>query len=107
MQFYLTAIGSALLYAVGSIYMLRSQGITQFLPSLLMYSLYIGGATLQAIATGEVASVGIAYTFILGLEATITPVIAVIWLREHYSLSQWFGIFLVVCGIILIRNVKL
>jgi multidrug transporter EmrE-like cation transporter len=107
-MFYVTAISSALLYAIGSIYMMRSQGLSQLLPSLMMFGFYIGGATLQTLATYRFSnSMGLTYMFVLGIEAAIAPLPAVVWLQERYSMSQYFGIFLVFCGIIFLRAVKL
>jgi hypothetical protein len=80
-MFYVIAISSAFFYAIGSFYMVRSQGLSQLLPTLIMYVFYFVGATLQTIATYKLSNnMGLTYMFVLGIEAATAPFLAAIWL---------------------------
>jgi multidrug transporter EmrE-like cation transporter len=107
-MFYVYAVTSAFFYAVGSIYMAKSQGLSQLVPALIMFSLYLGGATFQTFATSNFSnSMGLTYMFVLGLEALIAPTFGAIFLQERYGMLQLAGISMIVCGVITLRSVKI
>lgn len=107
-MFYFYAVISAVSYAVGSIYMVKSEGLSQVMPALVMFGLYLGGATFQTLATSNFSnSMGLTYMFVLGLEALIAPTFGAILLQERYNALQYIGIFMVVCGVIILRAVKI
>ena len=95
-------VGAALLFVLGGVAMKASQALTLWLPSLLVYAAFMGGATLQALGTST-GRMSIAYAVVLGLEAVFALVVAAILLHERVSLAQAAGTALVVAGIVVLK----
>lgn len=104
-MYLLLLITAALCYTIGGVFMQTSEGFTKLLPSLTLYVCFIGGATIQTIATRLSSNMGITYILISGLETLLAISFSVLFLREEgYSPPKLFGIFLVVVGVTLLRS---
>jgi multidrug transporter EmrE-like cation transporter len=101
---FLMSIGAALLFAIGGIFMNRSQGLSQMIPSLVMYGLFFGGASLQTLAINRAGGMALTYVLILGLEAVLVMLFGTVLLKEGYSTLKLAGIFLITIGVALLRS---
>jgi multidrug transporter EmrE-like cation transporter len=100
----LISAGAAMLYAIGGLFMTQSQGLSQLIPTLAVYGLFLSGASLQTIAISRGNSMALAYMLILGLEAVVVMGIGVFVLKENYTFVKILGVFLVALGIVLLRS---
>lgn len=75
-----------------------SQGLTQLLPSPLLFASVCLGAFIQALVVRHM-QLGITYMVILGLEATLALAGSVIIFREGLSQLKMLGFVLVLGGI--------
>lgn len=80
-----------------------SQGLTQAGPSIAVFVLFCLGAACQAVAMKR-AEMGVAYIFVLGLEAILAFLLSVLMLGERASLSRVCAIALIVGGIALLER---
>lgn len=98
------SLGSAIMFAIGGVCMSRSQGLSQMLPSLAMYSLFLGGASLQTMAINRAGAMALTYVLILGLEAILVTLFGTLVLKEGYSVLKLAGVFLITIGVALLRS---
>lgn len=80
-----------------------SQGLSQLVPSLLIYLLFIVGATLQAFAMRN-SELGTTYIVVLGLEAILTLLFGVLLFKENYTFYKLLGVSLIVAGVTFLRT---
>jgi quaternary ammonium compound-resistance protein SugE len=85
-------------YAAGGLFMKRSAGLTVLPPTLAFLGLFMAGALLQARGMKD-GELGVAYIFVLGVEAVLTAVISTLLLNESLSLSRVGAIAVIVAGI--------
>jgi multidrug transporter EmrE-like cation transporter len=90
-------------YAVGGLFMKQSAGLSHPRPTIAFLALFAGGATLQA-AGMKSADLGVSYIFVLGVEALMTVLLSMFYLRETYTPSRIAAIALVVVGIVWLRR---
>jgi multidrug transporter EmrE-like cation transporter len=83
--------------------MKQSQGLSQLLPTVTFLTLFICGATVQALGMRH-TDLGPSYIFVLGVEAIMTVLLSAFYLHEHYSASRLTAIFLVVSGVAWLRH---
>jgi multidrug transporter EmrE-like cation transporter len=102
MVFFLIAIATALLYAVGSIFMKLSNGYISPLPSILSYVLFALGVHLQIYLLTR-SSLGTAGILVLGLDALCIVLLGVFLFKEAYTSIKMAGIALVVMGAIFLE----
>jgi multidrug transporter EmrE-like cation transporter len=100
----LISAGAAMLYAIGGLFMAQSQGLSRLAPTLVVYGLFLGGASLQTIAISRGNSMALAYMLILGIEAVVVMFIGVLVLKESYTPLKLFGVLLVAIGVGLLRS---
>jgi small multidrug resistance pump len=82
-----------------------SEGLTQFRPTLLVFTFFVVGTCLQTVAMrGEQMSV--TYIVVLGFEATSALALSVFLLKESSSIVKLAGVALVLAGIVLLRMGK-
>ena len=93
---------AALAYAAGGLFMKASDGVTRLAPTAAFLALFAAGATLQAIGMKQ-THMGIAYVFVLGVEAVAAVAISAAVLHEPYSSSRIAAIAVVVAGIAWLR----
>ena len=80
-----------------------SLGLTKVLPSALVFLFFCAGAACQAIAMKR-TDMGVAYVFVLGLEAVAAFLISVFALHENASVARVIAVGLVVSGIVLLER---
>jgi multidrug transporter EmrE-like cation transporter len=90
-------------YAVGGLFMKRSDGLVHAQPTLIFVALFVVGALLQARGM-KGGALGVEYIFVLGVEAVLTVVLSMIVLGEGYTTSRLLAIALVVSGIAWLRT---
>jgi multidrug transporter EmrE-like cation transporter len=98
----LLAVIAALSYTVGGVFMKLSEGFSNLVPSLLVYLLFLVGASLQTYLTNN-AHLGITYILVLGLETVCTVFFSLLVFKEGYSTLTIVGIFLIIIGAAFLR----
>ena len=91
-------IVAAAAYALGGFFMKLSEGLSRPLPSASFLTLFVAAASLQAVAMRRV-DLGVAYIFVLGLEALFTLGLSLFVLRESWSAARLVAVTLVVVGV--------
>jgi quaternary ammonium compound-resistance protein SugE len=90
-------------FAAGGVFMKWSEGATRPWPSAAFFGLFLAGAALQAIAMRE-TGLGVAYIFVLGLEALLAFVFSAFLFQERWPASRVVAVVLIVAGIALLRR---
>ncbi len=96
-------IAAALAYTCGGVCMKYSVGLTRPLPTVLLFTLFLLGAGLQALAMRS-TDMGVTYIFILGLESLLAFVFSIFLFNEVASLTRMLAVFLITTGIILLHE---
>lgn len=99
----LLPIAAALSFTVGGVFMHHSEGLSKFIPSLMVYVTFLLGASFQTLATHQ-SGMGLTYILVLGLEAVIAVLFSAFLLKEGYSALKLVGIFLVTIGVVFLRS---
>jgi multidrug transporter EmrE-like cation transporter len=102
-MYLLLLILASLLFATGGLFMKLSLGLTRLTPSLFVFLFFCAGAACQAIAMRR-ADMGVAYVFVLGLEAVAAFLISVFALNESATVSRVAAVVLIVAGIVLLER---
>lgn len=79
-----------------------SAGLSQLIPSLLVYLFFIIGASLQTLAMQK-SSLSVTYNFVLGLESILALLFGLLIFKESYSFLKLLGVSLTVAGIIFLH----
>lgn len=93
---------AAVAFTVGGIYMKLSAGLTEFVPSLLVYLCFAVGASLQALAMRQ-SELGVTYLVVLGLESVLAFLFSTFLFHEASSTVKYLGVSLLVAGMILLH----
>jgi multidrug transporter EmrE-like cation transporter len=96
-------LAAAIAYTVGGVFMKLSDGLSRLGPTLAVYLLFAGGASLQCIVMRR-AEMGVAYVFVLGLEAVLAFLLGVWWFGESRSVAKLCGVVLIAAGIVLLHT---
>lgn len=96
-------IGASLLFATGGLAMKFSDGLTKIPASAAVFVLFCAGAACQAIAMKR-AEMGVAYIFVLGVEAIAAYVLSVAVLGEKATGTKLVALALIVGGIALLER---
>src|SRR5262245_48534627 len=102
LMYLLLTLGAAVAFAVGGICMKSSAGMTRLGPTLLLYLLFAAGASLQTLALRK-DDLGVAYLFVLGLEAVLAFGFGWWFFAEGCSWWKVLGVAAVVAGIALLH----
>ena len=94
---------AALSFSIGGYFMKSSAGLTHFRPTMLMFTFFIAGASLQTIAMRGQQML-VTYIVVLGLEAISAYSMGVFFLKEGSSLARLAGVALVLAGIVVLRR---
>jgi multidrug transporter EmrE-like cation transporter len=94
---------AALSFSIGGYFMKSSAGLTHFRPTMLMFALFIAGASFQTIAMRGQQML-VTYIVVLGLEAISAYSLGVFLLKEGSSLARLAGVALVLAGIVVLRR---
>src|SRR5215831_9556384 len=95
-------LGAALAFALGGLCMKASAGMTRLGPTLLLYLLFAAGATLQTLALRK-SELGVAYLFVLGLEAVLAFGFGLWFFAEGCSWGKVLGVAAIIAGILLLH----
>ncbi|MBI4782687.1 MAG: small multidrug resistance protein [Oscillatoriophycideae cyanobacterium NC_groundwater_1537_Pr4_S-0.65um_50_18] len=101
-MYLLLAVAAALSYTIGGIFMKLSEGFAHPIPSLLVYLLFLIGASLQIYITNN-AHLGITYMLVIGLETACAVFFSLFIFKEGYSPLTVAGIFLIAAGTVFLR----
>jgi multidrug transporter EmrE-like cation transporter len=94
---------AALSFSIGGYFMKSSMGLTHFRPTMLMFTFFIAGASLQTVAMrGQ--QMMVTYIVVLGLEAISAYSLGVFFLKEGSSVARLTGVALVLAGIVVLRR---
>lgn len=93
----LMVLSSAICFTVGGVFMKLSQGLSQPIPSLLVYVFFIAGASIQTIAMRK-ASLGVTYIVVLCLESVLAFLFGVLVFQENYSYTNFVGLSFIIAG---------
>jgi small multidrug resistance pump/quaternary ammonium compound-resistance protein SugE len=96
-------IAASVLFATGGLFMKLSVGLTRLMPSILVFVCFCTGAVCQSVAMKR-ADMGVAYVFVLGLEAVVAFLISVFALKESASAARILAVLLIVSGIVLLER---
>ncbi len=94
---------ASLCFATGGVFMKWSAGVSRAAPAAAFLALFAAGAVLQALAMRR-ADLGVAYIFVLGLEAVLAFGFSVFLFREHASPARVAALVLILAGIVLLRR---
>jgi multidrug transporter EmrE-like cation transporter len=100
----LMVIGAALSFTVGGIFMQKSQGLSQLIPTILVYACFIVGASLQTLAMQKSGVMGITYVLVVGLEALLAVIFGAAFFQEQYTPMKFAGLGLITIGVIFLRS---
>jgi small multidrug resistance pump len=103
-MYLIIAVGAALSFTIGGIFMQMSQGLSQIVPTALIYLCFGLGATLQTLVMHKSGEMGITYVLILGLEAVLAVGFGILFFQEGYSPLKLVGITLVTIGVVFLRS---
>lgn len=96
---------AALSFSIGGYFMKLSAGLTQFRPTVLVFTFFAIGAGLQTVAMRD-QQMAVTYIVVLGLEAVTAFSLGVFFLDESSSLAKLAGVGLVLAGIVILRAGK-
>jgi len=96
-------VAAALGYAIGAVCMKAADAFQRTGASIGLFVCFGAAATLQTLAMKH-QDVGVGYTLVLGLEATVAALLGVLIFREPVTASRVLGIGLVGVGIYCLRR---
>lgn len=102
-MYLLMVLLSAIFFTVGGIFMKLSAGLTELIPSLLVYFFFIAGASIQTIAMRK-ATLGVTSVILLGLESVLAFLFGVVVFNENYSYMNFVGVSFIVAGMGFLQN---
>ena len=98
------ALGAALMFTVGGIFMKPSEGLTRPWPTLAVLGLFTVGALLLTMSVAVRGELGAAYLFVLGLETLLAFAFGLFIFGERASVGRVLGLVLLLAGMILIER---
>jgi small multidrug resistance pump/quaternary ammonium compound-resistance protein SugE len=101
-MYLLLILGAAATFTVGGVFMKLSEGMSRPGPTVGLYLLFAAGATLQTLALRK-ADLGVAYLFVLGLEAVLAFGFGWWFFAEGCSWWKVLGVAAIVAGIVLLH----
>ncbi len=98
----LLSLVAALFFAVGGVFMKMSSGLERLVPGTIALGLFLAGAVVQTLALKH-AELGVAYVFVLGLEAVLAFTFGAVFFDETVSLPKVLGVALIIGGFALLN----
>jgi multidrug transporter EmrE-like cation transporter len=89
-------------YTVGGVFMRKAEGFAHTLPTVMVFTCFCVGATLQTLAMRR-SEVSVNYVLVLGLEAALAVLLGITLLGEALSARKLAGLVLVLAGIMSLR----
>lgn len=103
-MYFIIAIGAAVCFVLGGVFMQMSQGLSQIIPTVFIYLCFGLGATLQTLAIQKSGDMGITYVLIVGLEAVLAVGCGMIFFQEGSSVLKLAGLTLITIGVAFLRS---
>ncbi len=97
------AVLAALCFTTGGVFMKEADAMTRLLPTLAVFALFLVGATLNILLMRR-SDLGVAYVFVLGLEAVFAFLLGVWLFKEPVLTPRVIGVALIVSGIVLLKS---
>lgn len=101
-MYFVLVLIAAISFTIGGIYMKLAAGLSQLIPSLLVYLFFVIGASLQTLAMHS-SELGVTYIFVLGLESVLALLSGVLLFKENYSFPKLLGVSLIIAGFIFLH----
>ena len=101
-MYLLWVTAAAFTFTLGGVCMKSSAGMTRPVPTVLLYLLFLAGATFQALALRR-TDLGVAYLFVLGLEAVLAFGLGAFFFAEAVSPWKLLGVMAIVAGVVLLH----
>ena len=98
------ALGAALAFTVGGIFMKPADGATKLFPTLAVLGLFAIGAILMTVSVNARGELGAAYVVVLGLETVLAFAFGRLIFGEQLSTGRIIGLVLLLAGMILIEG---
>lgn len=99
----LLAVLSAVCFTTGGVFMKHSDGLTKLFPTLAVFGLFIVGACFNILLMKR-EDLGVAYVFVLGIEAVLAFLLGVWIFKEPLLLPRMLGVALIMIGILLLKS---
>ena len=96
-------IAASLLFTLGGVLMKYSEGLTRLWASLGVFLFFCLGAACQSWAMKR-TDMGVAYLFVLGMEAMLALLLSVVVLKERATLGRVLALVLIVSGVVLLKR---
>ncbi len=93
---------AAVFFTVGGIFMKLSDGLTRLGPTLVVFALFVAGASLQTVAMKR-EDLAVTYLIVVGLEAILAFLFGVVLFNESCSQGRVLGVALIALGIMSLR----
>lgn len=93
---------AAIFFTVGGIFMKLSDGLTRPWPTLVVFALFVAGASMQTIAMQR-EDLAVTYLIVVGLEAILALLFGVALFGESCSQARVLGVALIAAGIVSLR----
>jgi len=91
------SVVAAIFFTFGGVLMKLSSGFSRLAPGLAALALFVAGAIAQTFAM-KVADLGVAYVFVLGLEAVLAFAFGALFFGEAVSFAKLLGVALIIGG---------
>jgi multidrug transporter EmrE-like cation transporter len=98
----LLSVVAAIFFTFGGVLMKLSSGFTRLGPGAAALALFVAGAVAQTFAM-KYAQLGVAYVFVLGLEAVLAFLFGALFFGESVSLPKLLGVVLIIGGFALLH----
>jgi multidrug transporter EmrE-like cation transporter len=98
------ALGAALAFTVGGIFMKPTQGLTRPWPTVAVLGLFTVGALLLTLSVSARGELGTAYLFVLGLETVLAFAFGMLIFGERAGAGRILGLVLLLVGMVLIEH---
>jgi quaternary ammonium compound-resistance protein SugE len=93
---------AAIFFTSGGVFMKLSSGFARLAPGAAALALFLAGAIAQTFAM-KYADLGVAYVFVLGLEAVLAFALGALFFGETVSLAKLLGVALIIGGFALLH----
>jgi multidrug transporter EmrE-like cation transporter len=98
------ALGAAMTFAVGGLFMKPSEGMTRLGPSLCMVGMFAVGAVLNTIVVHRGGELGVAYLLVVGCETLLAFGLGVLVYHERVTPTRLLAMILVASGALLLAS---
>jgi multidrug transporter EmrE-like cation transporter len=98
------ALGAALTFAVGGLFMKPSEGLSRLWPSCVMIAMFGVGAVLNALVVHRGGELGVAYLLVVGCETLLAFGLGVMVYHEKVTPTRLLAMTLVAAGALLLAT---